>query len=79
MIKARNALNSATSIPFGDDGTGDVEESWTFIGDDSDPDLQKRIQDLDLGRAPRVSMDLSKAGVRATQAVEPVSRRGSKK
>ena len=38
----------------------DIEESWTFIGDESDPELQRKMQELDIssnGRAPRVSMD----------------------
>ena len=26
-----------------DDAQDDSEESWTFIGDESDPDLQRRI------------------------------------
>ena len=28
-----------------DDAIEDSEESWTFIGDDTDPELIKRIQD----------------------------------
>jgi hypothetical protein len=69
---------------LGNDGAEEDEESWTFIGDESDPDLQKRIQDWDkanLGRGPRVSMDLSRSGLKATQSVEkdPVGKRGSKR
>jgi sterol 3beta-glucosyltransferase len=30
-----------------DDNMEDSEESWTFIGDDNDPELIKRIQDWD--------------------------------
>lgn len=73
LIKARNAAGNHTSSPFENDGGAEEEESWTFIGDESDPDLQKRIQGWDkahLGRGPRVSMDLSKVGLKATQAVE---------
>jgi hypothetical protein len=53
----------------------DIEESWTFIGDESDPELQRKMQDWDIatrGRAPRVSMD----GLRTMQGVEPVRRSG---
>lgn len=50
----------------------DIEESWTFIGDESDPELQRKMQDWDLAarRPPRVSMD----GLRSMQGVEPVRR-----
>jgi len=30
-----------------DDAVEDSEESWTFIGDDTDPDLVKRIHGWD--------------------------------
>lgn len=30
-----------------DDTLEDTEESWTFIGDDNDPELIRRIQDWD--------------------------------
>ena len=61
------------------DDNGDIEESWTFIGDESDPELRRRLQDWEppvRGRGPRVSMD--RAGLRAMQGVEPV-RKGSVK
>ncbi|EXJ85740.1 sterol 3beta-glucosyltransferase [Capronia coronata CBS 617.96] len=62
LIKPRPAgpgtSASATGEP--DDG-GDIEENWTFIGDESDPEMQRRIQDWESprrGRAgPRWSMD----------------------
>ena len=64
LIKHRNDL--AMEV----DGVGDVEESWTFIGDESDPELKRRIQEWDpAARGPfvhskkgwqmsRTSMDL---------------------
>jgi hypothetical protein len=73
LIKARNAAGNNTSSPFGNDDAAEDEESWTFIGDESDPDLQKRMLDWDkahLGRGPRVSMDLSRVGMKATQSVD---------
>lgn len=40
------------------------EESWTFIGDEADPELRKRIEEFEIskigGRAPRVSLNLEK-------------------
>jgi sterol 3beta-glucosyltransferase len=38
LIKSRNGKLS-------DDNIDDTEESWTFIGDENDPELVKRIQD----------------------------------
>ena len=73
-----------TAIDLLDEG-GDIEESWTFIGDESDPELQRRIQEWDTsgnsiasvrGRAPRVSID--RARLSSMQGVEPV-RKGSVK
>ena len=51
----------------------DIEESWTFIGDESDPELQRKLQEIDVsnnGRPPRVSMD--GLGLRSMQGIEPV-------
>lgn len=56
-----------------DDGDGDFEESWTFIGNETDPEVQQRLQEWDSparGRAPRVSMDRS--GLKAMQGIEAV-------
>ena len=39
------ATGDASKVPPEDDAT--IEESWTFIGDDSDPELVKRIKDYD--------------------------------
>lgn len=54
-----------------DDNEG-AEEAWTFIGDESDPELQRRIQDWNspgvsgrsVGeiRTPRVSLSLERTG-----------------
>ena len=57
----------STSMPTEDDV--DIEESWTFVGDESDPEIQKKMQGWDLASRgpPRVSMD----GLRAIQGVEP--------
>lgn len=59
-------------MPQGDDDEeGEIEETWTFIGDESDADLQKKLQEMDVGRSgrgPRVSMDQ----LRSVQGVEPV-------
>lgn len=72
LIKVRGALQGATK-GAGLDEDVDIEESWTFIGDESDPDLQRKMQEIDLstkGRPPRVSMD--GLGLRSVQGVEPV-------
>ncbi|OCT47410.1 Sterol 3-beta-glucosyltransferase [Cladophialophora carrionii] len=74
-----------TAVDLLDEG-GDIEESWTFIGDESDPELQRRMQEWDTtgggvtsvrGRAPRVSIDLAKLG--AMQDVEPVRKASVKR
>lgn len=89
VVKARAVTQGAagaalTSVDV-DEGEGE-EESWTFIGDESDPELQRRLQYWDAdaaptpspvrGRAPRVSLD--QAGLTAMQGVEPV-RKGNMK
>jgi hypothetical protein len=71
LIKARAELQGQP-MPLGDDEEGEIEETWTFIGDESDPELMKKMQDWDIskggrGGGPRVSMD----GLRAVQAAEP--------
>lgn len=94
LVKARAAIQQQsataagaaglTAIDLLDEG-GDIEESWTFIGDEGDPDLQRKLQEWDAtglgiapmrGRAPRVSIDRVKLG--SMQGVEPV-RKGSVK
>jgi sterol 3beta-glucosyltransferase len=81
LVKARAAHEkpSASSTAPADD-EGEIEENWTFIGDESDPELQKRIRDWESpvrGRAPRVSLD--HAGLRAMQGVEPVRKSSAKR
>ena len=57
--------------------TEDIEESWTFIGDEDDPDLKEKIRSwenagLREGRAPRVSLDrisIATADLRAGDGV----------
>lgn len=71
LIKARAELQGQP-VPLGGEEEGEIEETWTFIGDETDPELMKKMQDLDIsrggqGRGPRVSMD----GLRAVQAAEP--------
>ena len=72
LVKARVATQEAlaTAEVELDDGNV-IEEEWTWIGDMSDPDLQKLIQERDgqtRGRVPRVSMD--QAGQSLMQGVE---------
>ena len=81
LVKARIAHassgnNSSTALGAGggDDGP-DTEESWTFIGDDSDPELIKKLQTWDpvgkpRGRVPKVSLERKGFGV--IQTLEPV-------
>ena len=64
-------------MPQDDEEEGEIEETWTFIGDESDVDLQRKMQELDVGRTgrgPRVSMDQ----LRSVQGVEPVRSEGRK-
>jgi hypothetical protein len=71
LIRTRAALQDANSNALADEDI-DIEESWTFIGNEKDPDLQRTMQEMDLGarRPPRVSVD----GLRSMQGVEPVRR-----
>lgn len=75
LIKPRPAKPGAFASAVGDAADeGEIEENWTFIGDESDPEIQRRIHDWESprrGRAPRVSMD-GAAGLRAMQGVEAV-------
>jgi hypothetical protein len=95
LVKARAAMQlpgaaaagaaGLSAIDILDEG-GDIEESWTFIGDESDLELQRRIQEMDApgagiaalrGRAPRVSLDKAKLG--SMQGVEPVRKASVKR
>jgi sterol 3beta-glucosyltransferase len=80
LVKARATLAGVTGDADVALDEIDIEESWTFIGDESDPDLQKQIQDWEApvrGRGPRVKMD--PAGLRSMQGVEPVRKSSMKR
>ncbi|KAK5193828.1 Sterol 3-beta-glucosyltransferase [Exophiala xenobiotica] len=80
LVKARATLSGVTGDADVALDEIDIEESWTFIGDESDPDLQKQIQDWESpvrGRGPRVKMD--PAGLRSMQGVEPVRKSSMKR
>lgn len=59
-----------------DDDLAAIEETWTFIGDESDPELQRRIKDFDIGQVSRSHSRRTSQGLRAVEAVEPVSATG---
>ena len=73
LIKARTVgSKDARSDAFhNDDLAVDIEESWTFIGDESDPEAQKRIRDWDVSayRESRASIDRSRP--KAIEAMKP--------
>jgi sterol 3beta-glucosyltransferase len=63
-----------------DDTIEDSEESWTFIGDDTDPELIKRMQDWEgiphsgaYGGGSRVNSGSSTLGNRALSSVAGVA------
>ena len=68
LIKARASVEGAANTPIDDEA--DIEESWTFIGEEGDPGFQRKMQDWDIAarRPPRVSID----GLRSMQGVEAV-------
>lgn len=71
LIKARAAgSKGSTATALDDDEFTNIEENWTFIGDDSDPELKMRLQDFNLSVARR--------GMSVVQPVEPMERKGSK-
>lgn len=77
LIKRRGSDSKHTSATMlDDDDFGEIEESWTFIGDESDPELAKRIQDWEPAKEPRVS--LARKGMSVSQILEPVERKGSR-
>ena len=70
LVKARHkhtaqaGQSSKGTSPDGtldDDLAADIEESWTFIGDESDPELQRRVREWDPAMAKEEG-----AGVRAS-------------
>jgi hypothetical protein len=77
LIKARtSSLKSSAATALDDDEFMNLEESWTFIGDDSDPELKQRLHDLNVSREPRVSV--ARRGMSVVQAIEPIERKASK-
>jgi hypothetical protein len=77
LIKARAAgSKGSTATTLDDDEFTNIEENWTFIGDDSDPELKMRLQDFNLSREPRVNV--ARRGISVVQSIEPIERKGSK-
>lgn len=77
LIKANASSSKGSSATaLDEDEFGNIEESWTFIGDDSDPELKRRIHDFNLSREPRVGV--ARRVISVVEAVEPVERKGSK-
>jgi hypothetical protein len=77
LIKARAAgSKGSTPTALDDDEFTNIEENWTFIGDDSDPELKMRLQDFNLSSEPRVSV--ARRGMSVVQPVELIERKGSK-
>ena len=77
LIKARTSTKDSSTTPQ-DDDFGDIEESWTFIGDESDPELRRRIQEWTPGGEagmPRASLT---RGREVVESIEPVRRKLSK-
>ncbi|RMD39290.1 hypothetical protein DV735_g5844, partial [Chaetothyriales sp. CBS 134920] len=65
LIKAKAAVVGQGAAQVEPEDDLDIEENWTFIGDESDPHFQRNMQELpvaSLGRAPRVSLE----GLRTT-------------
>lgn len=77
LIKVRQNA-SETLDAFHDSGREDsIEASWTFVGDESDPEFQQKIQSWEKagireGGRPRVSLDRATRGVKVVSSVEPV-------
>ena len=65
LIKSRTAgsKDASSDALQNDDLALDAEESWTFIGDESDPDLKKRIRDWDPSayKESRASMEWTRS------------------
>ena len=73
LIKARNAgpKNASTDALQSDDLAADIEESWTFIGDESDPELQRRIREWDASAYMHSRVSLDRTAPKAIGAVKP--------
>jgi hypothetical protein len=77
LIKARAAGSKGSSATTPDDDEfTNIEENWTFIGDDSDPELKMRLQDFNLSREPRVNV--ARMSMSVVQPIELIERKGSK-
>ncbi|KAL2415401.1 Sterol 3-beta-glucosyltransferase [Exophiala dermatitidis] len=77
LIKPSPAAQGAAASAAGEPDDGEeIEENWTFIGDESDLDLQRRMHDWESparGRGVPSSMGMDRStGLRAMQGVEPV-------
>ncbi|KAL9625610.1 MAG: hypothetical protein Q9160_000323 [Pyrenula sp. 1 TL-2023] len=80
LINVRHQY-STTANPHiataGDDDMAAIEETWTFIGDENDPELRRRIKDHDISGRTSTSQSRSQSrrtsrGRKAVEAVEPV-------
>lgn len=79
-MKAAQEYNA--NAPIDPDEGDAIEENWTFIGDESDPELKRQIQEWEppsRGRAPRVSLDRVGTGGRSMLDIEPVRKASVKK
>ena len=73
LVKARNAgsKNVSNDTLQTDDLAVDIEESWTFIGDESDPELQRRIREWDPSAYKESRASLDGVAPKAIGAVKP--------
>jgi len=73
LIKARTAgsKDGSGDALHNDDLAAEIEESWTFIGDESDPELQKRIRDWDPAAYKESRASLDQARPKAIGALKP--------
>lgn len=77
LTKARAACTKgSTATALDDDEFTNIEENWTFIRDDSDPEVKTSLQDFNLSRESRVNV--ARRGMGVIQSVEPMQRKGSK-
>ena len=73
LIKARTAesKDAAGTALRHEDLAVDIEESWTFIGDESDPELQKRIRTWDPFAYKESRTSIDRMRPKAVGAVKP--------
>lgn len=67
-VSSKDALSDTVQ---NDDLAVDIEESWTFIGDESDPELQRRIRDWDPSTYKDSETNTDWASPKAIAAVKP--------